>query len=321
MVGNSIDPFKPGSTRTIVSPVTQNQLRPLEAHCRVVILETALSDQEHALVADFLKSYPNQRVSIGGRELQNVSFLKHYPFLTHIRIGLWFLNDLSGIESLSEKLEILELGGTKSESLSLSMLGKFKNLKSLNIEGSFKDFLTIKKLHQLERLNLRSFTLPNLKAIDTLGNLMWLHIGLGGTKSLAGISNFEKLREIQLWKIRGLADLNEIGRIESLEKLSLSELKQTTSLPSFERLNKLKRLYLYCLKGVSDLSPISAATELEELLVLNCHHFEIKDFQPLAGLKKLRRGLISIGGKKKNSAVEALLHLEKINSGQTPQPT
>jgi len=294
--------------------VTDEQTRPLEPHCRAVIVDGLLLDGEHRRVADFLRDYPDQRVCLSGREVPGIAFLKYYPFVKHLRIDLWALHDFSGIESLADELEILELGQKKSTSLSLQFLGQCRKLKRLQVEGEHADFSVIKRLTQLEDLKLRSVPLPNLKELEALTGLKRLHIGLGGTKNLSSLPDIGALKELGLWKVSGLSDVSMISRIESLSSLSLRELKQVTRLPSFESLQKLRDLDLYCMKGLRDLSPVTQARNLEVLFVTNCNQFSAEDFQPLTGLPKLKHGIIGVGSLRRNEAITTMLQLE------TPKP-
>ena len=266
---------------------------------------------EHRRVATFLRKYPGQRICLSGREVPDIAFLKHYPFIRHLRMDLWSLSDFAGIESVVEGLEILELGQKKSRSLSLQFLSRCRKLKQLHVEGGHKDFRAIQCLVQLEELELRSVPLPDLKDLEALMNLKRLHLGLGGTKDLSSLPDIGALEDLGLWKVSGLSDVSMIGRIESLSSLSLRELRQVSRLPSFERLHKLRRLDLYCMKGLRDLSPVRAARNLEELFVTNCDQFSVEDFRPLTGLPKLKQGIVGVGSLKRNEAIKTLLQLER----------
>lgn len=53
--------------RAIQSPVTRDQLRPLDARCRTVQFSDPLSESDHEKLADFLRDYPAISLRIYGR--------------------------------------------------------------------------------------------------------------------------------------------------------------------------------------------------------------------------------------------------------------
>src|SRR3989338_3258979 len=214
--------------RGIESPVTKDQLVPLDEKCRVIQFSSPLTDADHEKLSQFAKNYPAVSFRVFGHygmgQLNDLKFLRYYPFVKNFQVDVFEITGIDGIEYLPENLEYLGFGQTRKR-FSLNFLEKFKNLHELYIEGHDKDIEVISKLVTLERLTLRSITLKDLSIFLPLKKLWWLAIKLGGTKNLSMFSKIEGLKYLELWMIKGLEDISAISKLKNLQFLFLQNLK------------------------------------------------------------------------------------------------
>ncbi len=300
--------------RNVRSPITTDQLQPLDPKCRTVQFSEPLTERDHEELAKFLGSYPQVQLRIYGHysEKCDLSLLRFYSSVRHLAVEVFGLKDLDGLQHVSPDLESLVLGQTKSKAHSLSFLQRFPRLRKLYIEGHTKDIDTIGTLSHLEDLTLRSITLPDLSILLPLKHLRSLDIKLGGTTHLDHLPRIGKLQYLELWMIRGLIDLTPIASIRTLRCLFLQALKQVTELPSLELLQQLRRIHLQTMKGLKDLRAVASAPALEELLVIDMRHLEPEDFQPFVGHRKLRNATVHLGSSRKDKAAAELLSLPEV---------
>ncbi len=295
--------------RDIRHPLTDGQLRPLARTCRSVTIESPLQEDEHQRLGSFLKDFPDVILTVsrsyGG--IENFRFLRFYPSIKHFRaLFLWNLRSFEGIENLSAGLESLELDQTKSRRFSLAFLRKFKHLKKLYLEGHTKDFDVVSELKNLEDLTIRSITLPDLEAVADLPKLWSLDIKLGGTTNLAALSRAKSLKYLELWMIKGLADISVISEITTLQFLFLQDLKNVVALPRLKKLKKLRRLVLVNMKGISDVTPVLEAESLEDFVISVAPLLLPEDLTPLKRHPALKTVGFGTGSARKNERVKAL---------------
>lgn len=302
--------------RQVRSPITDEQLRPLDPRCQRVQFDEPLSDSDHRKLAKFLKGYPAITFRVYGHDSKpcNLDFLEHYPFVRNLDVNVFKLADIAGFQHVSNELESFGFGKTKSNRFSLGFLRNFPNLKSLFVEGHTKDIEALGELANLAELCLRSITLPDLVILKRLKRLRSLDLKLGGTKDLRLLPEIGELRYLQLWMEKGLADLSPVGSVTTLEYLFLQALKNVRELPSFQRLRSLRRVHLETMKGLSDLRPVAEAPNIEELEVIDMRHLEAESFEPFLGHRVLKRAWIRLGSDKKSKAVTALLNLPDVKN-------
>lgn len=302
--------------RQIKSPVTKDQLVPLDEKCRVIQFSSPLTDSDHEKLSKFLEKYPAVSFRVYGHDqkgqLNDLKFLRYYQLVKSFQVDVFKIDSIDGIEYLPESLEYFGFGQTRKK-FSLNFLSRFKKLQQLYIEGHVKDVEVISTLTNLERLTLRSITLKDLSILLPLKKLWWLAIKLGGTKNLSILPKIGGLKYLELWMVRGLEDISPISKLKNLQFLFLQDLKNVKKLPDFSECRNLKRVAIENLKGLSDLSSLLKATNLEELIVASGNNFQPSDFIPLKTHKSLKSALIRLGSIKKNDEIKGILGLSKAD--------
>lgn len=298
--------------RTVQTPVTADQLKPPGPQCRTVQFFQILSEPEHLLLAKFLRKHPHLELRVYGHSNSDVDFLRHYPEVRHLAVEAFELQCFDGLEHVSPELESLTLGQTRARGHSLKLLERFGKLRSLYLERHSKDIDAVGALSGLQELTLRSITLPDLSILLPLKRLLSLDIKLGGTTNLELLPEIGRLRYLELWMIRGLADLQPVASVRTLQYLFLQALRNVTELPSLAPLKKLRRVYLETMKGLTDLSPVAKAPGLQELVAVDMKHLQPEDFKPFLKCRTLRAVRVDLGSKRKNNAVADLLGLPPV---------
>jgi hypothetical protein len=296
--------------RQIRSPITAEQLRPLDRRCQVVQFDEPLSDNDFQNLSRFMEAYPSITLRIFGHYglKPDLSFLKWFPFVRSFQADVFELNDWEGLSYLPSTLEYLGLGQTKRR-LSLKPISRFENLNDLYLEGHHKDIEVLEGVRSLRYLTLRSISLPNLQLLQNHANLLSLALKLGGTRDLALLPHLANLRYLEIWMVRELNDLDIIADLKSLRYLFLQDLKNVTRLSSFRTMDALRRCHVENLKGLSDLTPISEAPNLEEMVIVSMNHLRADDFRPFKGHPTLRAATIGLGSMRRNSEASACLGL------------
>jgi hypothetical protein len=185
--------------REVSAPLRPSDLTPLPPDCHTVQFSSRLSDGDMRLLADFLAGYPDVRLRVYGDyggSIVNLDFLRYFPHPRRFSVDeLFHLGDLDGIGHLSDGLEELTIGATRSRRFSLRALSRFHHLRTLYLERQQKDIEALGHLTALEDLTLRSITLPDLSALLPLERLRSHDIKLGGTSDLGLLPRIGRLED------------------------------------------------------------------------------------------------------------------------------
>ena len=80
--------------RQIKSPITEEQLQPLDPKCRVVQFDNPLTDEDHEKLSTFLRNYPNVSFRVYSHysveSIKKLSFLLALTFLENCRSSVMF---------------------------------------------------------------------------------------------------------------------------------------------------------------------------------------------------------------------------------------
>ncbi len=188
---------------------------------------SGLSEDDYQLVADWIQDRPKVTLHAYGA-LGNLDFLRWFPRLTRFSVNADDLYDLDGLRHLPENLEVLHIGAMKKR-LSLRGLSRFRGLRSLYLEAHTKDVDVVGELRSLVDLTLRSVTLPNLEFLEPLDELRAVDLKLGGTTELGALRGVGRLQYLELWQIRGLADISVVGDCRSWSTCSSSRCGESSN--------------------------------------------------------------------------------------------
>ena len=317
----SSPPLSFPSFREVRSPIGADQLRPLDPRCERIQFRSPLGHRDLEALSSFMRDYPNVTLRAYGDyrgSIPNLDFLEHFPELRRFAADLYGLENIDGLSALPLDLAELALGRTRRR-ISLAPLARFDRLDRLYLEGHTKDLEVIQQLTGLQRLTLRSITLPGLGMLAPLERLRSLALKLGGTRDLAFLPHVGRLEYVELWMVRGLADVSVLGQIPTLRCLFLQALKRVDNLPDLSQARDLVWLCLDTMKSLNDFDAVAAAPALEELLLIDMPQATPERLACLIGHPTLRAASVGTGSKRRNDAVSRVLNLPRASGRALPE--
>ena len=256
------------------------------------------------------------------QEAVGVETISAIPQLTLLGIGIESLESFDFLRDVSPAITELSLGETRSKKPDLTPVGRFKSLKRVSLTGQQKKVEALGECLELEVLMLRSVTLDSLEIIRALPRLWSLDLKLGGTSDLSALKGLENLKYLELWRIRGLENIEVISTLIGLESLFLQTLGRVSAIPPLERLTRLRKVHLEELSGLTDISSLAGAPALEELRHI-ASKSRVEDYLPLLESRTLRTAHVGFGSVKKNQRFKELCHAKGIANdvatGVTPE--
>lgn len=226
--------------------------------------------------------------------------------LEHLGVGIFNLDNFDFLDKINSNLKELYLHQTRSKKPKISSIQRFEQLKYLYLEGQQKGIEAMSNLKKLEKVVLRSISTNNVDYLNQLEHLWSVDIKLGGIKDLSGLTTLPKLKYLELWQVRNLADLSFISKLGTLQNLLIQSLKQVTKLPDFSNNRKLRRIYLENLKGLNELSSLKYAPSLKEFIYVLAENQEAENLIPVLENSSVEKVLCKFGSDKKNNRFEEL---------------
>ncbi|WP_188785492.1 hypothetical protein [Nocardioides phosphati] len=214
----------------------------------VVQFSSALEDADYRRIAKVLRKFPEAGLRAFGSydgSIRDLDFLRHFPELRSFSADALYqsLEDITGLEHLRTDLNFLGIGQTKKRP-SLAPVARFRELRSLYLEGQTKDIEVVGTLTNLASLTLRSISLPDLSLLKPLSELRALDLKLGGTRELSLLPEIGRIEYLELWMVKGLADISPVAAMPHMEFLFLQSLRQVTALPALSNATSLRRVWL-----------------------------------------------------------------------------
>ena len=168
-----------------------------------------------------------------------------------------------------------------------SDIGKYikkYQIKALYLNAStgwqVRDYSFLKDLQHLVELRILDAKMKNVSAIESLHNLKYLDICYFPNEYI----DFRKLSQLKTCSLGYPYDIDTLFELNTLESLSLDELK-LKDYRVFEKLTNLKKLYIGN-SSISTLDVLSKMTLIEELSLINCR--KISDFSQISLFKNLK---------------------------------
>lgn len=214
----------------------------------------------------FTRLLPNVR-RFSAHGLNKPTGVEHIAAMTGLRslhLGIFDLKDLGILERVPAELTSLALEATRNKRASLKVLGRFRALRELRLEGHSTDIEVLGELSALEDLMLRSITTEDLRYLEPLQRLWSLDIKLGGIRDFTGVVGKKSIKNLELWQVRELPDIDVVAALPGLQNLFLQSLPNVAAFPRLGDARHLRRVVVENMKGLSDLSALEHAPALEE---------------------------------------------------------
>ena len=177
----------------------------------------------------------------------NIEYLCELSGLKALHLDLFDRRDYAFLNNLSPNLEELvffadTMGGAIQ--FDCEWLLQYKKLRSLFLGKKARKHLeSISQLPELKSLSLRGIKVADFSFLKELClesfGLLWC-----GNSDLSGIGELVSLRELELWRIMKLENIDFISSLINLETLKLQDLKHVTTLPDLGKLVKLKSIQI-----------------------------------------------------------------------------
>ena len=176
------------------------------------------------------------------KEAVNPEYLCELPNLMGVHLDLFDCRDYGFVRELSSNLEELILYADtmgKAVQFDCEWLLKYKKLHTLFLGQKAKKHIeSINRMVSLKSLSLRGIKVENFDFLKELClesfALLWC-----GNSNLTGLGDLISLRNLELWRIMKLDNLDFIKSLVNLETLKLQNLKHITTLPDLSKLTQL----------------------------------------------------------------------------------
>ncbi|CAI0464440.1 unnamed protein product [Linum tenue] len=257
-----------------------------------------------------------------GTNITTIGPLSLPPSLTELHISvcpkLERLPKLDNLENLAELIlyrcsklrEIEGLGGTLKSLQSL----KIDYCESLIHINGLEDLVSLTDLHFESLYALERLPIINLASLNRLSKVEILHCPLlteilfrgpeedGGQvrhdsltelnvgactllQGLPNLSQFPNLRKLNVWDMKGIANLEGLEYLEDLRVLELFDLPSVGTLPCLSKLRKLVMLVAADMHRLCEIQGLQDLESLEQLVIPGCTSLE--RLPDLSGLKNL----------------------------------
>lgn len=239
-------------------------------------ISNLLPDEAYTVIDSILGKKPElyfRIYDLYGDSKFDISFLEKMPNLNKLRIDCYLrscpdmidfniltkldlkalhlnafdLRDYSFLQSVSEKLEELvinadTMGGAIK--FDCKWLLRYNSLKSLWLgKKAKKNIEFIAELPVLESLSLRGIKISDFEFLKQM-NLRELHLLWNSNNDLEELKHLTTLKEIELWRINKLENIDFISKLTNLEVIRLQDLKHVTGLPDLSELHNLNKIVL-----------------------------------------------------------------------------
>lgn len=167
--------------------------------------------------------------------------------LKALHLDAFDLRDYCFLQSLSENLKELvinadTMGGAIK--FDCKWLLRYNSLKSLWLgKKAKKNIKFIAELPELDSLSLRGIKLSDFDFLKQM-NLRELRLLWNSNNDLEELKYLTTLKEIELWRINKLNNIDFISMLTDLEVIRLQDLKHVTKLPDLSELHNLKKIVL-----------------------------------------------------------------------------
>ena len=279
-----------------------------------LIFEGPVSADDAAWLGAYSAAYETTHVVIGHNMPLPLSldFLSHFPAFSGFTLLSYKFTQFSELEHIPESIQELELGELQSSQLPLDILARFPHLESLSLSGHITGCEAIGELDNLKKLFLYMMTLPDPGLLGSLSALKHLVVMHGGMSDLSVVSSLADIEHIQLWRVRGLDNLDWLAGSSALKILELGALSKVKELPSFQRLTNLEKVHLEQMNGLQCISALKDARNLESVHISQMNQLPMESYESLRGHPSLCELTPGYSSKKKQRMVASLLNLPHV---------
>jgi hypothetical protein len=182
----------------------------------------------------------------------------------------------------------------QNEPLRTSLAGVDRGLKTLWVDGTAKDFAALQEFQALAQLTIYRLPRRHLSVLAAcrLPRLTTLSVRHADADDLQFLGKLATLEALTVWQSRKIKSLDGIGRLTRLAELYINDIGAIESLAPLEPLTGLRTLALtggvQTTQALPPLAPLKALVGLDQLHITAAKVSD-GDLSPLADLKQLTR--------------------------------
>lgn len=202
------------------------------------------------------------------QEVRNIDAIAQLSNLRELSLGVFDITDTRLLRFPNlRSLRSLALGDTRSKNLDLSYLVDYVSLESLRVSGHTKGIEAISSSPALASLTLSCISKSTrLTFISTMRNLKRLRLILGGRPSISEVEA-PQLHELEVIRVRGLAELAGLDRFPGLRSLAVEDQIRIERLSFTPANSELLDLRIFNCKTLRELSGLEHLGQLRQFRV------------------------------------------------------
>ena len=198
---------------------------------------------------------------------ENLEILKELKNLKRLSLSVFELKDTEIFQANNfQNLDELIIGETKTKALDLQYLKNYSDLRYLIICGHKKNIDVVGKLSNLEFLGLNSISNVPLNFVNNLKKLKSLHFVLGGRENLDEIEE-NQIENLQIIRVRAFNSFRNISNFKKLKTLQIEDQIQLKELHFDQELTSLRDFKLINCKTFTHLTGLEKLTNLNQLRI------------------------------------------------------
>lgn len=289
-------------SRLRISKTNLNDLREVEKFTETVILEITSNDLTNLNGLNKLKKIKNLKI-LGNKKLIDIGGINNLPNLVEIDAVTLKNISIKGMKNLP-KLERFLCDSCLIDDI--APLSHFISLKTLKLGVKQKNINHLRKLSNLETIEVKGSNLVDVTAIENMENLKYLEIEyanidrlplsklnidlefirLGDVpiKTLPNFKGFNKLKSLTITGTE-VYEVNTIRNLPNLEVLRFARNNKLTRVSDLNNLPSLKELKIY--KGPLEVFITSNLPSLEELYLSETNIARLEGFENYPSLRRL----------------------------------
>jgi len=263
-----------------------------ENRCRIYRIQFHVPPQKRQLerVVELIREIPNIGLRFYGQFSEESIAWSLLADVERLQVDLWETQNLNQLRKLTNLRELGILKQVKSQ-VSLELLKDLPNLEVLFTSIS-KDVDSISELKRLRFLSLSEIKTKNLDFLQGLECLNDFWLSLGSVESFGPLTNNKAIKNLRIHQVRGFNDAEAeimFANGQSLQALSLENLKHLTNLDFVRNLTSLRLLHLDGIKNLKTYEPLEMLDHSSTFTAYNSRPLD-RSLSPLRNLNTVGIG-------------------------------
>lgn len=257
----------------------------------------------------FLKFLTNiTDLSIGEMDsVQNIDTIGVLSKMKKLRIYLNKLDDISFLERVTPNITSLMLGtGINNSKINFNIVERFQFLKSLFLYKINYGFDSLKNMESLTNLTINASKIKDFTFLNNT-NIGDLSLGMISNNDCTTLSGNTKIKNIELWKINKLLDLNVLLYLPYLERARIYQNNSIERIPDLSTCVNIKTLIFDELKNLKDISQLAYVPNIESIEFYQTKLIDFTDIENVLKNPSIKNFICKTGSVKKDKLINDLI--------------